>query len=60
MENKWKGITLCLSIKKMIDFEGSDTSCMYAAKCSARKLAITSYFLKAELYACLSEISNKC
>lgn len=43
----------------MTSVEGSDMSSMYVAKCSARKLYITSSFLEAELYACLSEISNK-
>lgn len=43
----------------MTSFEGFDVSSMHVAKWSARKLYITSSFLEAELYACLSEISNK-
>lgn len=54
-----KGVKLYLSIKNMTNFEVSDTSHMYVGKCSATKLYITSSFLEAELYACLSEISNK-
>lgn len=61
MENKWKKTwdPVIPMNRKGVDFESSDISCMHVAKCSTRKLAVTSSFLEAKLYACLFEISNK-